>query len=70
MDIEGFEKRALIGAKKIITEQEPALGISIYHKREDIWEIPKLILDLNSEYKFFLRHYSLGVIDTVLYAVS
>lgn len=69
MDIEGFEKQALIGAKKIIAEQKPALGISVYHKREDIWEIPKLILSLHSDYRFFLRHYSLGVIDTVLYAV-
>lgn len=69
MDIEGFEKQALTGAKRIIAEQSPVLGISIYHKREDIWEIPKLILNLNPEYKFFLRHYSLGVIDTVLYAV-
>lgn len=69
MDIEGFEKQALLGAKEIISKQHPVLGISIYHKREDIWEIPKLILSLDPTYKFFLRHYSLGVVDTVLYAV-
>ena len=69
MDIEGFEKQGILGAKEIISKQHPVLGISIYHKREDIWEIPKLILDINPEYRFFLRHYSLGVVDTVLYAV-
>lgn len=69
MDIEGFEKQALTGAKETISEQKPALAISVYHKREDIWEIPKLILDINPQYRFFLRHYSLGVVDTVLYAV-
>ena len=69
MDIEGYEKEALSGAKKILSEQKPVLAISVYHKREDIWEIPKLILECNSNYKFYLRHYSLGVVDTVLYAV-
>lgn len=69
MDIEGFEKQALLGAKEIISKQHPVLGVSIYHKREDIWEIPKLILNIDPTYEFFLRHYSLGVVDTVLYAV-
>ncbi len=69
MDIEGYERQALSGAKKVISKQQPVLAISIYHKREDIWEIPKLILSLNSNYRFILRHYSLGVVDTVLYAV-
>lgn len=69
MDIEGEEKKALIGAKKIIEEQKPMLAISVYHKEEDIWEIPYIILQYNQNYKFFLRHYSLGVTDTVLYAI-
>lgn len=69
MDIEGFEKQALSGAKKIIAQQKPMMGISIYHKKEDIWEIPKLVLDMNPQYKFYLRHYSLGTADTVLYAI-
>ena len=69
MDIEGFEKQALLGARRIIKQQYPMLAVSIYHKREDIWEIPKIILELNPKYKFFLRHYSLRQVDTVLYAV-
>lgn len=69
MDIEGYEKKALLGAVGLIEQFKPDLGISVYHKREDIWEIPKLILDINSNYKFYLRHYSLGTVDTVLYAV-
>lgn len=69
LDIEGFERKALLGSKTIISRQRPALGISIYHKREDIWDLPKLILSMNPEYRFFLRHYSLSVVDTVLYAI-
>ncbi len=69
MDIEGAEAEALYGAEKIITEQKPRLAISIYHKLEDIWTIPQIILEYNMNYKFYLRHYSFADYDTVLYAV-
>lgn len=69
MDIEGAEGEALMGAKRLIKSQAPMLAVSLYHKREDIWEIPSLILKLNPNYKFYLRHYSLSIAETVLYAV-
>lgn len=69
MDIEGTELEALRGAEKIITEQKPKLAISIYHKAEDILTIPQLILEYNSNYKLYLRHYSFSDYDTVLYAI-
>lgn len=68
MDIEGAELEALRGAKKIIEEQKPKLAICVYHKPEDIWEIPELILSYNKDYKFYLRHYSYKDNETVLYA--
>ena len=69
MDIEGSEYEALKGCERIIREQRPKLAICLYHKVEDIYELPKLILTFNSEYKFYIRHYSLGMLETVLYAV-
>lgn len=69
MDIEGAEKEALMGAQNIIRNQKPKLAISIYHKKEDIWELPALLLEMNPEYQFYLRHYSLREAETVLYAV-
>lgn len=69
MDIEGAEVEALHGAVRTISEQKPRLAISIYHKPEDIWTIPKTILDYCTDYKFYLRHYSFSDYDTVLYAV-
>ncbi|WP_049960326.1 FkbM family methyltransferase [Pseudobutyrivibrio sp. LB2011] len=69
MDIEGAELKALEGAQRIIAEQKPKLAICVYHKPEDIWEIPMYILELNSEYKLYLRHYSFEGLETVLYAV-
>lgn len=69
MDIEGAEKEALIGAERIIRIHKPKLAISVYHKKEDIWEIPKLLLEMNPHYRFYLWHYSLRYAETVLYAL-
>lgn len=69
MDIEGAELEALRGAKHIIMEQHPKLAISIYHKVEDVWTIPKLLMEYYAGYKFYMRHYSFAGYDTVLYAI-
>ena len=70
MDIEGSELNALMGANNIIIKNKPKMAISIYHKPEDIWEIPKIILEYNPDYRLYLRHYSLTDYETVLYAIN
>ena len=67
MDIEGAEKQAILGAKNIIEKYRPRLAVCVYHKPEDIYELTKLINDMN-QYRFKLRHYSKSNIETVLYA--
>lgn len=69
MDIEGAEINALRGAEKTIKKYRPKLAISVYHRKEDIWEIPKLILSYVPEYKLYLRHYSPFRDETVLYCI-
>ena len=69
MDIEGVEMRALQGASEIIKKYRPKLAICVYHKPEDIFEIPEYVLSLNPSYKLYLRHYTNRVNETVLYAV-
>lgn len=69
MDIEGAEMNALRGTEKIIREYKPKLAVCVYHKKEDIWEIPKLILGYVPEYKLYLRHYSMTNDETVLYCI-
>lgn len=68
MNIEGSELKALIGAEKTIKSNDPKLAISVYHKPEDLVEIPKLIQAYNAKYKFALRTHSMGSGLTVLYA--
>ncbi len=68
MDIEGAEGKALLGAERIITEQKPKLAICVYHKPEDIIELPALVLGMRPDYKIAFRHYSLRDTETVMYA--
>ncbi|BBF44122.1 methyltransferase FkbM [Lachnospiraceae bacterium KM106-2] len=68
-DIEGAECDAIQGAKALIQEYKPKLAICVYHKPEDIWEIPQLLLKYNPDYKFYFRHYSINEWETVLYAI-
>lgn len=69
LDIEGAELEALKGAAEMIKRDKPDLAICIYHKNEDIVDIPEYILRLNPGYKFYIRHYSCYTWETVLYAV-
>lgn len=68
LDIEGSEKQALLGAKKIIQRSKPKLAVCVYHKPEDLYELLRLIKELNPDYNMFLKHYSPYIWDTVLYA--
>ena len=68
MDIEGAELKALQGASSVVSKQKSKLAVCIYHKPEDIWDIPNLLLELNPEYRFRLRHYGQSACETVLYA--
>ena len=68
MDIEGAEYRALLGAKETIKKYRPKMALSVYHKPQDIIEIPTLLLEYHEDYKFALRQYSSIGDETVLYA--
>ena len=69
MDIEGAELKALKGAENTIKRCKPKLAICVYHKSEDVLQIPCYILSLVPEYRLFIRHYSRNPCETVLYAV-
>lgn len=70
MDVEGFEKEALLGMKETIKNYKTKLLVACYHRSEDIFELPLLLKKLNPSYKLYFRHYRyIPAWDTNLYCV-
>ena len=69
MDIEGAELDALKGSEKFIHKYQPDMAICVYHKPEDILDIP-LLINSYGDYKFYLRQYAYYGMELVLYAIK
>jgi FkbM family methyltransferase len=69
MDIEGSEPDALAGARAVIAQDAPVLAICLYHRQEDLWQIPLQIRALNPSYRLYLRRYSDDCWEQVCYAI-
>lgn len=69
MDIEGAEIDALKGARNLIKNNNPKLAICVYHRLEDLWNVPLSIMSISSDYTYYLRHHSPVIWDSVCYAV-
>ena len=70
-DVEGAEKEAIEGSLETIGKYRPALMISLYHRSEDIFELPLMIHERFPDYKFYIRRREyIPAWDTVLLAVS
>jgi FkbM family methyltransferase len=54
-DVEGAEREALLGSRETVLRDRPALGISLYHRSEDIFEIPLYISENYPQYDLYLR---------------
>ncbi len=69
-DIEGGEVRAIKGAQKHIVNDHPKLLISVYHSNDDLWKIPRMIYEMDSSYKFYLRYKSTCVYPTEITLIA
>lgn len=70
MDVEGYEPEAIAGAAALIKRDRPKLAVCLYHMVSDIWEIPCQIMDINPDYKLYMRQYSKkNYGELILYAV-
>lgn len=70
LDVEGSELETLKGSIETLKKYKPNLAVCVYHKAVDILEIFECINNLGIKYKFYLRHHSKTINDTVLYAVK
>lgn len=69
LDVEGSELKALNGMSNVIQKYRPALAVCIYHKWQDIFELPLYIKSLRPDYRLILRHHGSNRLEeTVVYA--
>jgi FkbM family methyltransferase len=66
LDIEGAEMAALKGMRRTLETARPRLAVCLYHRPQDIWEIPAFVADVYGE--VFIRQHGVFGWDTVLYA--
>lgn len=69
IDIEGEELGALRGAKQTIKQHHPTIAVCVYHRTDDFRVLPEFILSVRNDYDLYLRHYTEGVVETVMYFV-
>lgn len=70
MDIEGSEMQALTGSLGSISKFMPKLAISLYHRPDDIFDIPAFIHHHFPDYQMHLGHYTIHNEETVLYCAK
>ena len=69
MDLEGWELNALEGCKNHIAQHQPKLAIAVYHQACHFRQVWKYVRALNKNYKVYLRHYTQGWSETVMFFV-
>ena len=70
-DVEGSEREAILGSQKTISEHTPALLVSLYHRSEDLFDLPLLLHELCPDYKLYLRRMRyIPAWDINLYAIK
>lgn len=69
MDLEGWETKALTGCIEHIKRDRPKLAIAAYHRASDFREILRQVRSYRSDYQIYLRHYTQGWSETVMFFV-
>jgi FkbM family methyltransferase len=69
MDLEGSERSALEGGRGVFASERPVLAVCIYHRPEDLWEIPLDMAGIEKSYRIHLRAHAEDCWDASCYAV-
>lgn len=68
LDVEGHELAVLAGAEKCLRRYRPRLAIAGYHRWDDLWRIPRLIRQLELDYRIAYRIHAHNTFESVFYA--
>lgn len=68
-DVEGAEWEALRGTEGLIRAARPLLAVSVYHRPDDLWQLPLRLRALDPDYRLFLRTQGDDGMDVICYAI-
>lgn len=69
LDLEGAELAALNGMQEHILNDHPTLAVAVYHHPSHFWRVPRLILGIRDDFRVYLRHYTEGWTETVMFFI-
>ncbi len=58
IDVEGYEKKVLLGAARLIKAHKPALSFSAYHRPTDKTTLPRVVLGIRKDYRIRLNTFA------------
>ena len=58
IDVEGYEKKVLLGAARLIKAHKPVLSFSAYHRSTDKKTLPRVVLGLRKDYRISLNTFA------------
>jgi len=68
-DVEGAERQALEGCNQLLAKRRPLIALSVYHRPDDLWQLPLYLDRLNLDYALFLRTHGEDGMDVICYAL-
>lgn len=68
-DVEGAEADALDGAAELVGRARSLTAVCVYHRPDDLWELPLRLRQLAPGHRLFLRTQGEDGMDVVCYAV-
>jgi hypothetical protein len=68
LDLEGHEEKALLGAKNHLISDRPRIACAVYHKVNDLIDLPNVIAAYAGPHFAHLRHYTEFSFETVYYS--
>jgi FkbM family methyltransferase len=69
MDLEGWELKALAGARNHIMRARPKIAVAVYHNAADFRDTFNWIHDLGLGYDVYIRHYTEGWSESIMYFI-
>lgn len=57
IDAEGSDLQALIGLEKVICNFKPTISCAVYHRNQDMFEIPLYLASKYDSFEMYIRHF-------------